>query len=204
MKPTAIQSNGNRPLLQLSGYAFRKLIVDSVQALDGVTYEVMFIAAQKEDNTDVFLPKTTYVPSRPDDDKYYTSQLVDLKPRSARTESDSDTTVTQMRLYGTGANAYVYIGTTEGIFRVSASRCEQYTDCCSCIAARDPYCAFDWNTGNCVAISDDNRMSISLIQDVITGNASMCASPPGTLSPATTRATESGGELGIWLPILLV
>ena len=161
--------------------------MDSVQALDGVTYEVMFVAAQEE-GLDVFLLKSTYVPSRTDEDKFHVSQLVELEPGSVR---ESAPTVTQMRLYGTGSGAYVYVGTTEGIYRVSASRCEQYTGCCSCIAARDPYCAFDLGTGLCVAVDDGNRMSADLIQDVVAGGTSLCArASSGTSAPNADGDTE--------------
>ena len=202
MRPTATQSNGNRPLLQMFGYTFRRVVVDSVQALGGATYEVMFIVAQREEGPDVTLLKATYVLSRPDEDKYHISQQVDLEPRTARTESGSPPTVTQMRLYRSGGNAFVYVGTTEGIYRVSTSRCEQYTDCCSCIAARDPYCAFGQS---CVAVSDDNRMSADLVQDVIAGDTSLCARLPGSPSsspadsPSTAGTTEGGGEQEILL-----
>ena len=199
MEPTATQSNGDRPLLQMSGYAFQRVIVDSVQALNGVTYEVMFITAQQEDSSDVVVLKSTYVGNRTDEDKFHVSQLVDLKPTSVR---ESAPTVTQMRLYGTGSDAYVYVGTTEGIYRVSVSRCEQYTDCCSCTAARDPYCAFDLGTGHCVAVDNDNRMSADLVQDVVAGNTSLCARASG--GPSTPNAVgDTEGEQRVGVHVVL-
>ena len=47
MQSAAEQSNGNRPIIQLSGYTFQRVAVDSVQAVDGTTYETLFIAAHK-------------------------------------------------------------------------------------------------------------------------------------------------------------
>ena len=43
MERTARQSNGDSALLQLSGYTFQQLVVDTVTGLDGSTHEVMFI-----------------------------------------------------------------------------------------------------------------------------------------------------------------
>lgn len=87
---------------------------------------------------------------------------------------DSNADITQMILYGTGSSAYVYIGTSIGIYRVSGPNCDYYTDCCSCIAARDPYCAFDTSKHRCTEINDDNRDSPYLIQDVANGNSTLC------------------------------
>lgn len=47
MQSAAEQSNGNRPVIQLSGYTFQRVTVDSVQAADGTTYETLFIAAHR-------------------------------------------------------------------------------------------------------------------------------------------------------------
>ena len=41
------QSNGPHPIIQLSGYLFQKVTVDSVQSVNGTVYETLFIAAYK-------------------------------------------------------------------------------------------------------------------------------------------------------------
>ena len=98
----------------------------------------------------------------------------------------SDSDVTQMILYGTGMSAYVYIGTSGGIYRVSGSNCDYYKDCCSCIAARDPYCAFDMSTHQCTEITDVNRDSPYLVQDVISGDSTQCVTAMNVNTTETT------------------
>lgn len=262
MQSAAEQSNGNRPVIQLSGYTFQRVAVDSVQAADGTTYETLFIAAhrsgefnvpyqvkahivclvrvviwqhnallskgcidmfdgisrvehvlqisldkqQKSYNIPLYSPsgnivllKVTYIPSRVGD-KFHISQSVVLEPGQA---SGPETIyrspprdITQMKLRGTGPQAQVYVGTTTGIYRVPTSQCGDYTDCCSCIEARDPYCAFDSTLLRCVAVEDGNRGSGSLVQDVVNGNVTMCAVLPvaGT-SPPTPSPTSAGEEV---------
>jgi len=197
MQSAAEQSNGNRPVIQLSGYTFQRVTVDSVQAADGTTYETLFIAAHRSGN--IVLLKVTYIPSRVGD-KFHISQSVVLEPGQA---SGPETIyrspprdITQMKLRGTGPQAQVYVGTTTGIYRVPTSQCGDYTDCCSCIEARDPYCAFDSTLLRCVAVEDSNRGSGSLVQDVVNGNVTMCAVLPvaGT-SPPTPSPTSAGEEV---------
>lgn len=148
---------------------------------------------------DIVLLKVTYVPSRVRD-KFHISQSVVLEPGQA---SGPETIyrspprdITQMKLRGTGPQAQVYVGTTTGIYRVPTSQCGDYTDCCSCIEARDPYCAFDSTLLRCVAVEDGNRGSGSLVQDVVNGNVTMCAVLPvaGT-SPPTPSPTSAGEEV---------
>ena len=142
------------------------------------------------------LLKATYVPSR-GGDKFHISQSVVLDSGGT---SDSESIyrspsrdITQMKLRGTGSQAQVYVGTTTGIYRVPASECGDYTDCCSCIEARDPHCAFDSTLLRCVAVEDDNRGSGTLVQDVVNGNVTRCALLPmaGTTSPTPSPTSPS-------------
>ena len=130
----------------------------------------------------------TYVPSA--EDKYYVSQSVTLEPEpNSGTESESRD-ITEVKLQGTGSSAHIYVGTTTGIYRVSTSRCEEYTDCCACIGARDPYCAYDVSSQSCVAVDDGNRGGENLRQDVINGDIGQCT------TAITTDATTQGSETG--------
>ena len=47
MEQPVEQSNGPRPIIQLSGYLFQKVTVDSVQSVNRTIYETLFIAAYK-------------------------------------------------------------------------------------------------------------------------------------------------------------
>ena len=121
-----------------------------------------------------------------DEAPFHVSQTLPLG-----TESE----ITQMKLYGTGNNSYVYIGTESGIYRVPGPNCGMEQDCCGCISSRNPYCAYDFQSEKCVAISDENRGSPYLIQDVIGGNSQLCATlPEAVVTPATGESTRGGDD----------
>ena len=93
--------------------------------------------------------------------------------------------VTRVKLYGTGASAFVYIGTENNIYRIPVQSCTDYTTCSTCIKARDPYCGFD--TLSCSS-TDQSESSGSFLQDVAGGNTSLCG---GVDSGITTTETIS-------------
>ena len=94
---------------------------------------------------------------------------------------------------GNSSENAVYIGTTEGLYRVSVANCERYGDCCACVSARDPHCAYDQDTETCVAVSGD--ASGSLVQSVGFGDISVCVKPTGnsTSTPQSPAHTTTGG-----------
>ena len=137
----------------------------------------------------------TYVPSRTGD-KYHISQSTVLRPDPTNTSQNSLPEITQIRLLGTGPEAHVYVGTTTGIYRVRTSQCGNYTDCCSCVEARDPYCAYDAAAQRCVAVDANHRGGSTLIQDVVNGDVGRCAAlgtPSVTPSSLTMSATTTMG-----------
>ena len=137
----------------------------------------------------------TYVPSRTGD-KYHISQSTVLRPDPTNTSQNSLPEITQIRLLGTGPQAHVYVGTTTGIYRVPTSQCGNYTDCCSCVEARDPYCAYDTAAQRCVAVNANHRGGSTLIQDVVNGGVGQCAvlgTPSVTPSSLTMSATTTMG-----------
>ena len=48
MESDATQSNGPRPLLELPGYKFSKIVVDLVRDANGTLHEVMFVTAHRD------------------------------------------------------------------------------------------------------------------------------------------------------------
>ena len=146
------------------------------------------------------LLKATYISER-NGDQHYISQSITLEQEpDSGMDSDTDVVlelentpdITEMKLFGTGPSAFVYVGTSIGIYRVSSTRCEQYTDCCECIAARDPYCAYDTNSGSCVAIDDSNRNGGSLIQDVVNGDIETCSGMASSIPPIPSPSVTTG------------
>lgn len=90
----------------------------------------------------------------------------------------------------------IYIGTTDALYKLPVADCQRYTDCWSCIEARDPYCAYNTNTNKCVAVNDGIRGSQSLVQSVGDGDgdSSMCVTPTGSSTTTkTVVVTETSG-----------
>ena len=135
------------------------------------------------------LLKVTYVPTRTGD-KYHISQSIVLTP-DPRQPNAVLPEITQLRLFGTGPEAHVYVGTTTGIYRVNTSRCENYTDCCSCVGARDPYCAYNATSQMCEAVSADQRVGSTLVQDVANGDVGQCMRLGTPTSNPTMSATTT-------------
>ncbi|XP_043117219.1 semaphorin-4A isoform X2 [Puntigrus tetrazona] len=61
----------------------------------------------------------------------------------------------------------LFIGSSEGVFRVPVSNCSAYPNCAECVLARDPFCGWDSETRACATVS---RMGSNLRQDVESGN----------------------------------
>ena len=107
-----------------------------------------------------------------------------------------------MKIHGTGSETHIYLGTDNGIYGIPAADCSSYTDCCSCLNARDPYCAFDKSSQMCVSVGPFNRGSPNLVQDVANGNSSLCPgveigvtdSEPTTNTLAHTSSAETTTE----------
>ena len=99
--------------------------------------------------------------------------------------------VTKMKLYGTGASAFIYIGTENNIYRVPVQSCSDYTTCFSCVQARDPYCGFNKSSLSCVIMNQSGDSSIFL-KDMENRDAKMCSIFANT---SFQISTMSGPEL---------
>ena len=98
------------------------------------------------------------------------------------------TRVSQMKLSQEGS---VYLATDNGVYGLSVANCSVYTDCCSCVAAKDPFCAFDTSVGECVLVSSVSNTNLA--QSVSTGSSSLCACEEVTSEPTTTTETTTMG-----------
>ncbi len=77
---------------------------------------------------------------------------------------------------------HIYLTTDDGVYGFSMSNCSAYTDCCSCVAAMDPFCAYDKSTGTCVFVSNASPGSV---QDVANGDTGRCTSLCGEVEEVT-------------------
>ena len=113
------------------------------------------------------------------------------------THLGTDTKVTKMTLKGSGADAYVYIGTENGIYRVPTADCACFTDCCSCVSARDPYCTYSLTSHTCRAVGSTNSDRENLLQDFARGNSSLCfaaAMSTDSTSNSDTAPSSNGND----------
>ncbi len=122
------------------------------------------------------LLKVTYFSERDSDEKLHISEsiVLDMMTTDQVMAGDQTEDIAEMHLHRSGSGAYIYIGTNDAIYRLPTTRCEQYIDCCQCMAAMDPYCAWDTEFKTCVAIDNSNRATGTLIQDVIGGSVDQC------------------------------
>ena len=99
------------------------------------------------------------------------------------------THISEMQLSEEG---HIYLTTDNGIYGLSVANCSAYTDCCSCVAARDPFCAYDTSSDTCVSVFGAN---FDAIQDVTNGNTAYCPSTCEevvTTQPSTQQPTTAG------------
>lgn len=68
----------------------------------------------------------------------------------------------------------MYAGSESGAVQVPVSTCGRYDTCMDCILARDPYCAWDLATKQCVPV---RGLSGSAVQSLKDGDLSQCPEP---------------------------
>lgn len=69
---------------------------------------------------------------------------------------------------------HIFLTTDDGVYGFSMANCSAYTDCCSCVASKDPFCAYDESSSTCLSVSSASSDSI---QDVANGDTARCTSP---------------------------
>ncbi|NXE88466.1 SEM4G protein, partial [Menura novaehollandiae] len=134
------------PLLVKKNVAYSQLAVDRVQALDGRSYDVLFMGTG-----DGWIHKAVVVNSG----IHIVEEVQvfrDLQPVESLVISH--------------VQRSLYVGAASGIVQVPLASCARYTSCYDCILARDPYCAWDGRACRATTTTD----SIGLVQDIQSGN----------------------------------
>ena len=211
------QSNVNQPLLELGGYTFSKIVVDQMTDANGTKHEVMFVTAHKDGKYTESgnfhrcrpLPnvyKLVYVATITRFHAFHfltAGQLFLIKGAYSSLEQHKyhvisttllgvDTRVTKMLLRGSGADAHIFVGTENGIYRVPTADCARFTDCCSCVAARDPYCTYDLTSHKCLAVGSMDSDRENLLQDFTQGNSSLCFAAAMSMGGMSTAPSANG------------
>ncbi|NXD01880.1 SEM4G protein, partial [Certhia familiaris] len=149
-----VKPAGGEPLLVKKNVVYSQLAVDRVQALDGRSYDVLFMGTG-----DGWIHKAVVVNSG----IHIVEEVQvfrDLQPVESLVISHIQRSL--------------YVGAASGIVQVPLASCARYTSCYDCILARDPYCAWDGRACRTVATTD----STGLVQDIQSGNKG-CRSSSG-------------------------
>uniref|UniRef100_A0A4W5MSB2 Si:ch211-129c21.1 n=1 Tax=Hucho hucho TaxID=62062 RepID=A0A4W5MSB2_9TELE len=147
----AVHPLTGRPLLVKRGDLFTRLVVDSVLALDGERYAVMFIGTENG-----YVQKAVNYAG-----EMFIIEEIQLyqTPEAIRTLSLSST-------------GQLYAGSEYGAVQMPLSECGRYQSCLDCVLARDPYCGWDLSTGLCSAVAI--FFFRNMIQSLKDGDVSQC------------------------------
>ncbi|NWI11404.1 SEM4G protein, partial [Crypturellus soui] len=137
-----VKPAGAGPLLVKKNVAYSQLAVDRVRALDGRSYDVLFMGTG-----DGWIHKAVVL----DSGVHIIEELqVFREPQPVET------------LVISHAQRSLYVGAASGVLQVPLASCARYGSCYDCVLARDPYCTWDGQV--CRAAADGH--SATLVQDV--------------------------------------
>ncbi|XP_053926916.1 semaphorin-4G isoform X2 [Cuculus canorus] len=166
-----VKPAGGEPLLVKKSVTYSRLAVDRVQALDGRSYDVLFMGTG-----DGWIHKVVVA-----DSGVHIVEEVQVFRDPQPVES----------LVISHAQRSLYVGAPGGILQVPLASCARYASCYDCILARDPYCAWDGRTCRAIASTD----STGLVQDIQSGNKG-CRSSSGRGSlPWKNRTVLRGDDV---------
>ncbi|NXT18719.1 SEM4G protein, partial [Syrrhaptes paradoxus] len=166
-----VKPASGEPLLVKKSVAYSRLAVDRVQALDGRSYDVLFMGTG-----DGWIHKAVVVGS-----SIHIVEEVQVFRDPQPVES----------LVISHAQRSLYVGAASGVLQVPLASCAKYASCYDCILARDPYCAWDGRTCRATATAD----STGLVQDIQSGNVG-CRSSLGRGSlPWKNRTVLQGDDV---------
>ncbi|XP_051474450.1 semaphorin-4G isoform X4 [Apus apus] len=150
-----VKPAGGEPLLVKKSVAYSQLAVDRVQALDGHSYDVLFMGTG-----DGWIHKAVVVGSG-----IHIVEEVQVFREPQPVES----------LVISQAQRSLYVGAASEVLQMPLASCARYVSCYDCVLARDPYCAWDGRTCCAITAADDSR---GLVQDIQSGNKG-CRSSTG-------------------------
>ncbi|KAM5129192.1 LOW QUALITY PROTEIN: semaphorin-4A-like [Mantella aurantiaca] len=151
---------GRSPLLIQQSVSYTRIAIDSVPALSGDNYTVLFLGTEGGALHKVVLMNGSM-------ESHIIEELRLVKePEPIET------------LLVVPNKKVLYVGTTAGILQVPVANCSVYRSCMECVLARDPYCAWSKTANQCQSLPA-NPNPADWLQDVETGNPNIsCLSPP--------------------------
>ncbi|XP_069652950.1 semaphorin-4G isoform X1 [Haliaeetus albicilla] len=166
-----VKPASEEPLLVKKSVVYSQLAVDRVRALDGHSYDVLFMGTG-----DGWIHKAVVVGSG-----IHIVEEVQVFGDQQPVES----------LVISHTQRSLYVGAASGILQVPLASCARYASCYDCILARDPYCAWDGRACRAIATAD----STGLVQDIQSGNEG-CRSSSGRGSlPWKNRTVLQGDDV---------
>ncbi|XP_062436095.1 semaphorin-4G [Rhea pennata] len=167
-----VKPAGGEPLLVKKNVAYSRLAVDRVRALDGRSYDVLFMGTG-----DGWIHKAVVLGSG-----VHIIEEVQVfgDPQPVET------------LVISHAQRSLYVGAASEVLQVPLAACARYASCYDCILARDPYCAWDGRACRETASAD----SAALVQDVQRGNEGCRSSSAARASlPRKNRTVLRGDDV---------
>uniref|UniRef100_A0A3B4AK45 Uncharacterized protein n=1 Tax=Periophthalmus magnuspinnatus TaxID=409849 RepID=A0A3B4AK45_9GOBI len=153
----AVRPITGEPLLVKRGALLSRIVVDRVQALDGQTYDIMFIGTENG-----YIQKAVN----------YGGEMFIIEEIQVFENHDA---INILRL--SSSSGQLYAGSEFSAVQMPLSNCSRYESCVDCILARDPYCAWDFSTGHCSSLSKPSSISTTVIQSLKEGDVSKCPKP---------------------------
>ncbi|CAM4704000.1 unnamed protein product [Leuciscus chuanchicus] len=162
----AVRSVGKKLLLSSTEERYSRLAVQRTQAANGQSYTILFLLTESG-----FLHKVVLLAKGP----HIIEEIQTFKQPQ---------TVKNILL--SKRKGVLFIGSSEGVFRVPVSNCSAYPNCAECVLARDPFCGWDSKTRACVTVTG---MDSNLQQDVENGNVNkLCKDFKNTAATETRIA----------------
>uniref|UniRef100_UPI00398EF9AF semaphorin-4E-like n=1 Tax=Pristiophorus japonicus TaxID=55135 RepID=UPI00398EF9AF len=145
----------NRPKLIKQGIKYTQITVDRVTAANQKEYDVIFLGTDRG-----YLHKALSL-----EREMFIIEEVQMFLTAEPVQS----------LQLSPKRGQLYIGSPSQVVQVPVAVCAQYINCWDCVRARDPYCAWDKTTSQCVSISKNTNV-LNLVQNIENGDPSECPS----------------------------
>ncbi|XP_060890842.1 semaphorin-4E isoform X1 [Labrus mixtus] len=163
------------PLLLKKGALLTRIVVDSVSALDGQKYAVMFIGTENG-----YIQKAVN----------YAGEMFIIEEVQLY---ENAVPITILRL--SSSKGQLYAGSELGAIQMPVSNCSRYDTCEDCVLARDPYCAWDFSTALCSSVLSHGSSSKPALQSLKEGDVSLCPQPDPTAAVDFTLVPENNIQL---------
>ncbi|KAM4013800.1 semaphorin-4A isoform 1-T5 [Anomaloglossus baeobatrachus] len=162
-----------QPLLIQQSVSYTRIAMDSVVALSGETYTVMYLGTDRGSvHKVVLVNKGT---------ESHIIEEINLLP--------NDEPIETLLLEST--KKMLYVGSRDGLLQVPLTNCSVYRTCIECVLARDPYCAWSLPSGQCQGVPSAQENGETWLQDIEEGNPNTtCLSPRGR-SPRPGHSTDN-------------